>query len=225
MPAASATEIFARKLPEGVAGLHAHGPCRRENRGRSSAVGLRCADGFGFQKNGWSDGLCGTDGKGRSRKPRENSGLVGHDQARAGSKVGTDTLMEVRTKNGLNGRHDFLRSRRANIATGTRSEVFVHIRTNCRLDSFPGSGGAVETRNGGDVRANRNRGERIATENLRRSFRVNDRLNRSTNRRTFRQDWGRERGSREGKMKRRGLFRFQRLQFFLLAILASHFAE
>jgi len=51
------------------------------------------------------------------------------------------------------------------------------------------------------------------------------RLSRRTKRWTLRQNRRGERGSSNGEMERFRLFRFQRLQFFLLAILAGDFAE
>lgn len=244
MPTAAATQILKGKLPEGIAGLDAHGPCWRECSGCSGAVGLHGTNRVEFRRNGWSDRLRGTDGNGRCCESRENSGLRGGDQMCARRKIGADNFIEVRTKNRadlrfnhvrfnnrglnsprLNDRRDFLWSRRLNIGTGTRTEVFTYIRADDRLNIFSWSDGEVVARTGGNMRTNWNRGERVATKNLRRSFRMEDGLNRRTHRRMFRQNRRRERGSRKGKMEWRGLFRFQSLQFFLLAILASNFAE
>ena len=107
---------------------------------------------------------------------------------------------------------DFVTNSVTNFGTSRGSNIF-----RGRLDAESGAG-----RN---MRTNRNGGKRVAQKNLRRSFLVDDGLNRRTDRGTLRQNRRRKRGSREGKMERSRLFRFQRLQFFLLAILARDFAE
>jgi len=78
--------------------------------------------------------------------------------------------------------------------------------------------------------ANGNGGKRIAAKNIwrhfgRRQFGMENRLSRRTDRGTLRQDRRSEHGSREGKVERFRLFRFQRLQFFLFAKLASDLAQ
>ena len=81
-----------------------------------------------------------------------------------------------------------------------------------------------------NFRTKRNGRERITAKNIRRNFGrryfgTENGLRRKTNRGTVRQNRRGERGSFDGKMKRFRLFRFQSLQFFLLAKLARDFAE
>jgi hypothetical protein len=73
--------------------------------------------------------------------------------------------------------------------------------------------------------SNRNRRERIAAKYMRRRIDSGGGLYRSKRPGTLRQNRRSVRGSRRGQMERRGLFRFQRLQFFLFAILPGNFAE
>ena len=72
---------------------------------------------------------------------------------------------------------------------------------------------------------NRNGGERIAAKNIGRYLGAKNRLRWRTNSGTLRQNGRGESRSREREMERFRLFRFQRLQFRLLAKLTGDFAE
>lgn len=219
VPAAPVAQINQSQLPEGVARPDADRPLAGDDCGWKSVSRLqrtnRCGRRDGLRRQNKRCRLRVERKTGR-RGSREYFWLRRNDQARARTNVGADNLIKVGTNFRLNCRPDFVTNFATNFFTnfGTRRGPNIF---RGRLNAMSGASR--------DVRTNRSRGKRIAQKNLRGNFLMDDGLNRRTDRGTLRQNRRRERGSREGKMERSRLFRFQGLQFFLLAILACDLAE
>src|SRR4029077_8211137 len=209
-PTTPASQVLLRHFPERIAPLHAHGFMLGDGSGWQRALRLyrtnRC-DGCDrlrrFGQNGRLQRLCG------------NCWLRGLDESAGRRGQGKNFWLRWSNKAGAG----------ANCWAHTFVEVRARTRTNIRTNLFAAGDRNIGSHIYGSAGTNRNGREGIAPENIRRQSGMQSRLSRRSNLRRLRHYRRGERGSSDGEMEWLRLFRFQRLQLFLLAKLTSDFPE